>query len=590
MLPFRTSPPNPTQDLTDPVPSPTPSRRVRGLLLVLLALLAMGWMLGNQFVQDDSGVMVGNPLLRNWSGVWEAFSASYWPPRDSHELYRPLSIAWYTVQWQLGGGAPLFFRLVSLALYAGVTLAVWRLLLLVAPPNAAWVAAALFAVHPVHTEALAIAVNQSELIVALCVTLAIHLRVTADRDPTTTRQHGALIWLLFVVAIFTKEHALVLIPLLWVADLALDPAAWRTRLRQWGAHTLLLVITAAAFWAIRTRILGGGTGTQIAEALEGSGMLGRAYTMLGVPAEWLRLLVWPAHLQSDWNLLEWVPTATWSLRETAGAAALVAWGAGVAAAWRRRPVAAFGLLWIGAALAPVANILIPSGIILAERTLFLPSIGFVMVLADLAGWIETRPTPLGRWPRLAALLGVGLLLVMGATRSAMRMGDWENRPIFLMMQSVDAPLSWRVHLSLGFLNVDLERPDQARLEFRRALALRPDAPLVLKSVADRMRRDKGDCAGPVILYDELLKILPGRSDLRGSQVACLLYLGRYAEARAEAERGVARGLDADYFRYATGVADSAAAAGAPARTVRLKPVGRGATDVDTRQFRLESTP
>ncbi|HEX7917808.1 MAG TPA: hypothetical protein VF454_00315 [Gemmatimonadales bacterium] len=556
------------------------------MILVLLALLAMGWMLGNQFVQDDAGVMVDNALLRHWSGVWEAFAASYWPPRDSHELYRPLSIAWYTIQWQLGGGAPVLFRVVSLALYAGVTLAVWRLLLLVTPPGAAWLGAALFAVHPVHTEALAIAVNQSELIVALCIAIALQLRIRADRDPARTRAHGALIWLLFVVAVFTKEHALVLIPLLWVADLALDPAAWRTRLRQWGAHTLLLVVTAAVFWSIRTRILGGGTGTQIAEALEGSTMLGRAYTMLGVPAEWLRLLVWPAHLQSDWNLLEWVPTAGWSLRETAGAAALIAWGAGVLVAWNRRPVTAFGLLWLGGALAPVTNILIPSGILLAERTLFLPSIGFVLVVADLAGWIETRPTPLGRWPRLIAILGLGLLLVAGTARSAMRMGDWYNRPIFLAVQSVNSPLSWRVHLSLGFLYVDLGRTDQARLEFQRSLLLRADAPLALKGVADRMRRDKGDCAGPVLLYDELLKVLPGRSDIRGSQVACLLYMARYADARTEAERGIARGLDADYFQYVAGVADSAAAAGAPARTVRLKSVGHGATDVDTRRLQM----
>jgi hypothetical protein len=567
-----------------------PSPRLRGLVLVFLALLAMGWMLGNQFVQDDLAVMVDNLLLRDWSGVWEAFSASYFPPRDSHELYRPLSIAWYTVQWQLGGGTPLLFRLVTLVLYAGVTLAVWRLLLLVVPRGAAWLGAALFAVHPVHTEAVAVAVNQSELIVALCITVALQLRITADRDPARTRRNGALIWLLFLVAVFTKEHALVLIPLLWVADLALDTAAWRSRVRQWGPHTLALVVTAALFWAIRTQVLGGGTGTQAAEALEGSTMLDRAYTMVGVPAEWLRLLVWPSHLQSDWNLIEWVPTRGWSLRETAGAAALVAWGAAVVAAWRRRPVTAFGLLWIGAALAPVTNVLIPSGILLAERSLFLPSIGFLIVVADLAGWVETRPAPLDRRERGAAALLIGCVVLAGAARSALRMGDWANRPIFLAVQSVDAPLSWRSHLALGFVYVDLGRTDQARLEFRRSLALRADTPIALRNVADRMRRDKGDCAGPVLLYDELLAVLPGRSDIRGSQVACLLYMARYDDARTEAERGVALGLDAEYFRYVVGVADSAMRVAAPARTVRLRPVGRGATDVDTRHLPTGTAP
>src|SRR5437868_5802988 len=152
--------------------------------LVVLACLTMGNVLPNLFARDDLGVLMATTLKTHWSGVFHAFSAAYWPPADSGELYRPLTIAWMTVQWQLGGGHPLLFRIVTLALYAGATLSVWALLRRIVHPAAAWMGAALFAVHPVHVEAVVESVSQSELIVAslLCWAVALHLDANAGRQ------------------------------------------------------------------------------------------------------------------------------------------------------------------------------------------------------------------------------------------------------------------------------------------------------------------------------------------------------------------------------------------------------------------------
>ena len=71
------------------------------------------------------------------------------------------------LEWAIsGGGQPLVFRICSYLLYVVATLAVYQLAKRVASPTAAWLAAAMFAVHPVHVEAVAAAVNQSELVVA----------------------------------------------------------------------------------------------------------------------------------------------------------------------------------------------------------------------------------------------------------------------------------------------------------------------------------------------------------------------------------------------------------------------------------------
>lgn len=550
-----------------------------GLLLTLLVLVSAGWVVQNGYVQDDFGVILANPLVRHWDGIWRAFGAPYWPGDDVKELYRPLSIAWFTPLWQAGNGAPFAYRMTSLLLYVVSVHAVWKLLRLLTSSGAAWIGAALFAVHPLHVEAVAVAVNQSELIVGTLLTLALTLRIRANRGEISPASVGPALLGIFLVAVFTKEHALVLLGLLAAADYFLDRdrGDLAERLRTWRWNYLGMVVIAALFWMIRGQVLGPGTGTLPAEALEGSGMLQRTFTMAGIPAEWLRLLLWPAHLQADWNLLEWVPSRGWTLRETAGLAAVIAFLAGLAAAWRAKPVAAFGLAWMAMALAPVSNVLIPSGIILAERVLFLTTIGFVIVVSDLFSIAERRWEVLSRPARLGILLGTGILLSLGALRSALRYAGWYNRPITLAVGAADAPLSWRSQIAYGLLLSEAGDTAMSRVYVRRAVALRPDAPLVSKPMIDRIRINRGECRGAVIAYQEMLRFAPRRSDARGSLVACLVFLGRYPEARREAEVGVAGGLDTAYFGSFARTADSALRVAAPAGTVRVREVGGRAT-------------
>lgn len=563
--------------------SPSRTELGAGFALLALALLSMGWILPNRYVQDDAGVISTNPMLHHWGALWKAFTVPYWPPVTSHELYRPLSSAGYAVQWMIGGGSAQLFRVVSLLLYAGTVLMVWRLLRRLGPPGAAWIGAALFAVHPVHVESVALAVNQSELVVAILLMLAVNWKIGADRGETPQSRASVLIWVVFTIGVFVKEHTLVLPGLLIAADLCLAPAGdpVGARWKRWRGTYAGLVVTGLLFWYIRGRVLGPGAGTDPAEALVGAGLLERSATMIGVAAEWLRLFLWPAHLQSDWNLLEWTPTVAWSLRETAGACAVIAFVAAGAAAWRRRPVAAFGLAWMAVALAPVSNVLIPSGIVLAERTLFLASVGFVIVLADLSAlgdrWLERYEVR----TRKLAQAGLVLLIGLGAVRSGIRTGDWRTRWMYLTTQMLDAPTSWRARIAYAMLLADIGDTAQARLEVRVTLGFRPDLPLAPKPIVDRLRLETGNCRGPVLAYDEMLALVPGRSDVRGSLTACLLFLGDYATARKVAEGGIALGLNADYFRYVVGVADSAARAGATAGTVRLRPIGNDATVVGT---------
>src|ERR1019366_7020603 len=114
--------------------------------------------------------------------VWHLFTQAYWPAPYPRELYRPLTSALLAMEWVAGGGRPVLFRIVSILIYVGAVLAVYRLARRLLDPRAAWLAAALFAVHPVHVEAVAVAINQAELIVGAILALLIATYIDRRRS------------------------------------------------------------------------------------------------------------------------------------------------------------------------------------------------------------------------------------------------------------------------------------------------------------------------------------------------------------------------------------------------------------------------
>src|SRR5207249_5583902 len=140
--------------------------------LILLALAASAGGIRNGFTYDDRYIIVMNGAAHHLHHWWRLFKMSYWPPDWGAEGYRPLTSLFFAVEWVAGRGAPWVFHGVNVVLYLATTAAVFALASSLLPAWAAWLAAAFFAVHPVHVEAVANSVGQSELWVALATVLA----------------------------------------------------------------------------------------------------------------------------------------------------------------------------------------------------------------------------------------------------------------------------------------------------------------------------------------------------------------------------------------------------------------------------------
>lgn len=521
---------------------------VVAVLLVAFAASASG--LGNLFAYDDIPIVVENPMVTQLQSPLTYLTDSYWGPSRGNSLYRPLTIVAFGLEWAVGGGSPLPFHVANVLLYLASAVAALLLLRRLLPAGPALVGALAWAAHPVHVEAVANVVGQSEMWVAipLLVATSAYLR---DRHagPLTPRTVVVIVacqaW-----ALLHKEHGIVLPALLLAAEASFRgrgfaPAGPEAS-RQW-VLARALVLTVAAYLVVRLAILGGLAGDAPHPALEGVPAGRRLWVMIGLAPEFLRLFLWPARLYADYSPHAIPFLDTPQLAHLPGLLILAALGAAFAWAWRRDRVIAFALLWTGLTMGPTANLLIPTGVLIAERVLFLPSLGVALVLArgvELA-WSRLVAQP-ARWPRVAVPALGALLLVVAVARSAARQLDWADNPTVFATLVVDAPANYRAHHALGELFGAAAAWKRAEHELRIADSLYPGYDLLQLSLARVLHFDDR-CPEALPLYDSVLARQPEAEVAAIGRTACLLEGRQFSEARSAALRGIGRGVSVGPF-------------------------------------------
>jgi len=435
---------------------------------VLLGLAVVPFLgsLTNGFAWDDVFIIGSNPWVQS-GDLWAAVSNTYWPEAFTFAgsgLYRPTTSAALTLQWSLFGGSPVGFHAMSLVLNACVTLVLFRWMRSFTSATAAFVGAALFATHPVHVEAVANVVGQAELLAALFVLLALLAwQHWLDSPSVPVRLATAAgVALLYLAGLGAKEIAVTLPALALLVS-------WR-RGARWSRSLPLLALCAAVllvYLGLRFDVVGTLRGEVPAPELVGLTTGDRVMTGLSTWVDYVRLLVLPLALSADYGPAVRFPAQGLDPFVVVGGALFLALAC---TAWMTRkghPTIALGLGWVLIAILPVSNLLLPAGVILAERTLFLPSVGLALLAAGLAqrGLRERRVLTLS-----VAIAVVGLW----AARSAVRVPVWESSEAVMASLAADHP---RSHLMLRAMAVEAMqqgRSAEARTLFDEALALVPN--------------------------------------------------------------------------------------------------------------------
>jgi len=450
--------------------------------LILCAVLPYVNTLLNGFVYDDNRQVLDNPYLTNFHFLPQVFGTTVWSfvgMQGVSNYYRPMMTLGYALCYHLFGPLAYGFHLVNVCLHVGVVLLVFVVARRVFRERAvALVVACLFAIHPIHTEAVAwvAAVTTLEVTFFFLLTFWLFLNMARPGGEISPWIKLAAV-VSFALTILSKEQALTfpLVAMIYehfYRDDRAETSLWQ-KARRYGefwlmdlAYVLFRIVHLGAF------------APQV--QLSRLGWYSSVLSALALVGQYLEKLVWPVELCAYYVFHK--GTSVFDPRVLAGIAALVVCAAIFVALARGNRAASFGFIWFFVTLAPVLDIRYLAGNVFAERYLYLPSVGFCWLIgwAGVALW-NSLAASRSRWRHglLGASLVVGLLMV---SRVVTRNRDWRSDETLYSQTLKVSPRATSIRENLGVVAWNHGRIDEAENQWRIALKLDPNSPIALTNL------------------------------------------------------------------------------------------------------------
>ena len=455
------------------------------LLAFLVALAGLPYLntLHNLFVYDDTTQIVDNPYLQNFHHLKEIFTTPVWSflggdyPRN---YYRPLMSFGYLLCFQFLGPMPLAFHLVNLVLNSLVVLllflATWRMF---DDRLLAFLAAGLFALHPIHSESVAwiAAITDVELALFYLLTFWFFLGLSKSRGIRLILGQLSMA-MSFALALLAKEPAVTLVVLATFYEHFCREDRKETsigiKLSRYGPLWLLALV----YLVFRVHFVGRLAGRSQFPYMGPDVVVLSALALAG---QYIWKLLWPAALCACYAFH--MSTSPSDPRVIAGAVALVVLAFLIVFFWNRARLVSFGLLFFFLNLAPVLYAPWMAANVFAERYLYFPSVGFCWAL----GWAgttlwrtATRHSP--KWRALMVIFAV-TLAALCTFRIIRRNRDWRDNETFFKATLASQPDDHIMHINLAALYLDRDDFTKAEQELQQADKIAPDYPLILDNFA-----------------------------------------------------------------------------------------------------------
>jgi Flp pilus assembly protein TadD len=384
------------------------------LVLFLFSFIIYFNTLFNKYAQDDAIVITENMFTKKgFSGIPGLFSHDtffgFFQKEGKDKLvsggrYRPLSPASFAIEYEFFGQNPLISHLINILLYGFTILLLFKILLALLKTICdvrksiliASAASLIFLVHPVHTEVVANIKGRDEIFSLLFSLSAILFTIKYYKNKSFNTLF--YIFFLFLAALFSKENSvtiLLVIPLIYYMF-------FRNKQGYFISSYLPYVFAFIIFMIVRTSILGFDFGSQSMELmnnpfikLENNTWVDFAFmekisTILFILGKYLQLLIIPYPLTNDYYPRQ-IPIMTFADWKVIFSLLSYIFMVFVAIFYYKKyKIVSFGIVFYLMTLSIVSNVVFPVGTNLSERFIYMPSVGFSLVIAYLLYFVNSR--------------------------------------------------------------------------------------------------------------------------------------------------------------------------------------------------------
>jgi Flp pilus assembly protein TadD len=548
-------------------PAPEPSRLRPWMRIALavaalsaLVLIAYAGSLSNGFAWDDNQQIVMNPALQAGSPWTHLFSSDVWSrahrDQSAHSnYYRPLQMVSYRVTAEWFGLQPQYLHILSVLFALAAVLAAFSVYLKLTRRLAvAFAAAALFAVHPVHSEAVdwISALPELGCVTFILIAFSLFLSVrgqSSDQSSDMAAHRIPRQWFLlslsllaFATALLWKETALVFPAIIAAYVFCLAPNNFQQGLRSSARLSFPFWCVLASYLALRFRILGFLSMHQRIWQLTPFQDALNAFHLMAL--YWWKLIA-PLHLNAYYVFSPVRSIA--DPRAIAGILFVILACLAIYYAFGGAPLAAFAALWVFITLLPVMNIYALGRNVFAERYLYLPSVGFCLLAAIIVASALNRLPEKFQKP-LAALLLAAVVLWFSSETFA-RNPDWHDDSTLFRATLASSPDAPFVHFMVAATEAESDNPADSQsteAHYLQAIALaQSENPPDLLDLARSQQglasfyADRGDYARALQILHQSREVVPNDPQLDSEEGLILLKSGRWQEAEPLLNRAFA---------------------------------------------------
>ncbi|MGH9339126.1 MAG: tetratricopeptide repeat protein [Acidobacteriota bacterium] len=463
-------------------------RQINILAIAIFAAIFYLNSFQNFFVWNDWTFIIENFLIKDWRNLPEIFTSAFWKPLlgEPTLVYRPLTALSFMTDFSLWGLEPWGYHLTNTALHILNSVIGYFLVRNYTSATTAFMGSILFAVHPIHTEAVTYIWGRADLLMSFFLLAGTLLYLKSVKRRSRLLYAASLP--LFLFALLSREIAFMFPLLLLTADYSLPWSRFR-----WIRHLGPLLVLVA--YLIGRVFFVGGFSFDPGPAA-GSFVASLLVVLKAIPI-YVGLLLFPFNIQFIHPLAPFPIGGLVIL----SVLLLVGVGAGLGLAFRSgNQAAAFALMWFLAGLIPLIHLAI-NGLPLLEAWLYLPSLGFLLLPALGLAALRERISPVLLTILIAVLLGavtvnrnqdwegeMSLALdtaqaspddptAMGLLADAYFRWGRPDRAEELLRKALEtAPENLRLHRSMGVLSQFLGSDSEALAHYQRAIELNPDHP------------------------------------------------------------------------------------------------------------------